>query len=39
MGRPSLLRAKVERDARDAVAEVRVSGDVFVTGEGRLFSW
>ena len=39
MGRPSLLRAKVERDATGAVAEVRVSGDVFVTGEGRLFPW
>ena len=39
MGRPSLLRAKVQRDGKGAVAEVRVSGDVFVTGEGRLFPW
>jgi len=39
MGRPSLLRAKVVRHATGAVAEVRVSGEVFVTGEGRLFPW
>jgi trans-2,3-dihydro-3-hydroxyanthranilate isomerase len=39
IGRPSLLRATVTRDAAGAVTEVRVSGDVFVTGEGRLFPW
>ncbi len=37
MGRPSILRAALSRDAAGAVTEVRVSGGVFLTGEGRLY--
>jgi trans-2,3-dihydro-3-hydroxyanthranilate isomerase len=37
MGRPSRLHVSLGRDGNGEVAEVRVGGGVFVTGEARMF--
>ena len=36
MGRPSILRIKLSRDASGEVDDVSVGGGVVVTAEGRL---